>query len=477
MENLNKHDIQGLVARGYGTFPWAQFLLLEVRDAVRARAYLRRICDHIPTASRAPDNFALHVAFTHPGLEKLGVPTSALDSFAREFNEGMDDQVRALTLGDQGDNDPTHWTWGREKPHVLLLIYARDEAALPARVARECAAFAGAFRVMAVKPSAMRDDQKEHFGWKDGISTPIVDGLGSKSDTESWTSRFPAGEFVLGYKNEYAAYTESPTVELADDPEDLLPVTRDGTSKDLGRNGTYLVYREMTQDVLGFWDYLATHSREPGVDAVDAAIKLGAKMVGRWPGGAPLRTSKDVDDPTKSNDNDFTYYHRDRGGAECPLGAHIRRANPRDHLPSDHDDEDSVEMVRKHQMIRRGRPFGPPLAPDMHPRDFLAKRGAPDRELRGLHFICLVGHIGRQFEFVQRAWINSPNFAALFKDADPIVGVHRPSTDANPSDEFTCPAEPLRRKYKGMPQFTRVVGGAYFFLPGINALRFIARHP
>ena len=483
MVKLNTHEIQGLIVRGYRLLPSAQFLLLEVRDAVLARAYLQRLCSPrddgdqvtVATATAAPEDVALHVAFTRPGLEKLGVPRSAVASFAREFIEGMDDEVRARSLGDQGDNDPKHWTWGRDKPDVLLLIYAKDDATLAACIARERATIeAGAFRVMDAKPTSRLPHQKEHFGWRDGLSTPIIEGLGRPEDVAAWTFPFRAGEFVLGYKNEYEAYSESPTVDLADDPEDILPFTMDGTAKDLGCNGTYLVYREMTQDVLKFWTYLETNAR-PG--SVEGAIALGAKMVGRWPGGAPLISSPSSDDPAKSDDNDFTYHDADHGGTRCPLGAHIRRSNPRDQLPSDHDREDSVEMVRKHQILRRGRPFGAPLAPSMNPRDFLATRGQPDDEVRGLHFICLVGHIGRQFEFVQRAWINSPNFAALFKDADPLIGVHRTSPHANASDEFTCPAEPLRQKYKGMPQFTRLVGGAYFFLPSMTALRFISRDP
>jgi len=476
MANLNKHDIQGLVARGYGALKAAQFLLLEVEEAARARAYLQEIA--ITDATEATEHVAIHVAFTRPGLEQLGVRERVLKTFAREFNEGMDHEVRARSLGDQGDNDPGNWKWGHEtKPHALLLIYAKDEPTLESIVARERTAMKGAFRVMAVKSTTRLAGQKEHFGWRDGISTPIIDGFGGKDAVSaSWTAPFPAGEFVLGYKNEYEAYTESPTVALEDDPDGLLPVTPDKTAKDLGRNGSYLVYREMTQDVPAFWKYLADNSREaPIAERARSAIELGAKMVGRWPGGAPLISSPRADDPRHAQHNAFTYYDRDRVGISCPLGAHIRRANPRDHLPSDHDDEDSVQMVRKHQMIRRGRAFGPPLASSMEPRDFLAT--PPDGKERGLHFICLVGHIGRQFEFVQRAWINSPNFAALFKDADPIIGVHRPSTDPNASDEFTCPTALVRRKYKGLTQFTQLVGGAYFFLPGIQALRFIARPP
>jgi deferrochelatase/peroxidase EfeB len=243
----------------------------------------------------------------------------------------------------------------------------------------------------------------------------------------------------------------------------------------------------MTQNVPALWKYLEAQSREPGADRVASAVALGSKMVGRWPGGAPLMTST-FDDAAKASDNTFTYFHSenvmtgkpgDLTGIACPLGSHIRRANPRDDLPTDRGDKNSVEMVRKHQMLRRGRAFGPPLAPSMTPEAFIAKRDEPDAGERGLHFICLVGHIGRQFEFVQRAWLSSPVFAALCKDADPIVGVHRNKDDdtGNASDEFTCQAEPVRRKYKGLPQFTQLVGGAYFFLPGIKAVRFIAGKP
>jgi Dyp-type peroxidase family len=489
MAELNKHDMQGLIARGYGGLPFAQFLLLEVKDAGRARDYLRRV--HITDAKWSPTDTALHVAFTWQGLKELGVPTSALASFAREFIEGMDHEVRAKALGDQGVNDPQNWAWGHEKkPHVLLMLYAKNESTFVTFVKHARDAIEGAFTVMADQSTStsLHRDQKEHFAWRDGISTPIVQEFGSKEPVESWTFPVRAGEFVLGYENEYKAYTESPTVDPADDLHDLLPPTRDLTAKDLGINGTYLVYRQMTQDVQGLWKYLADQSREPGADRVERAIALGAKMVGRWPGGAPLAMST-LDDPALASENTFTYAvgknpvtgekHGDLNGLACPLGSHIRRSNPRDDLPTDRGDQNSVEMVRKHQMIRRGRAFGAPLVQSMDPKDILAMSGPPDRVPRGLHFICLVGHIGRQFEFVQRAWINSPNFSALFKDADPILGVHRTETnaDGNASDELTVQAEPVRRKYKGLPQFTQLVGGAYFFLPGIKAVRFIAGPP
>ncbi len=479
MIELETHDIQGLVVRGYGSFPEARFLLLEVLDAELARRHLRAICERINTAHVTPEHVALQVAFTASGLAALEVPKHALVTFSREFLDGMDDDVRAESLGDRGDNDPSKWEWGRSGGvHVLLMLYAKDAETLAHHLAKEQALIpAGAYRVV-VKETTSLPRQKEHFGWTDGLSLPNILGVPQvrpkKKRQQSWTSPIQPGELVLGYPNEYACFTERPTAELVDDPCDHLPETEDGLRKDLGRNGTYLVYRQMTQDVQKFWGYLAERSREPGEDPAAKAIALGAKMVGRWPNGAPLITSPERDDPDRGKDNEFLYSD-DPIGLRCPLGAHIRRANPRDVLAADRDAADSIIMVKKHQMVRRGRAFGPPISATMDPREILA--APPDATPRGLHFICLVGHISRQFEFVQRAWIHSANFAGLFKDGDPIAAARRPPDHENPNDEFTCPATPLRRKYKQMPQFTTLVGGAYFFLPGIRALRFIVRQP
>lgn len=485
-ETIETNDIQGLVLRGYGSFAAARFLVLEVVNDGRARKYLQGLCARINRAKDSPETSAIQVAFTALGLERLGVPNSALATFSREFLEGMDEKDRADILGDRGDNDPKTWDWGRrsEPVHMLLMVYALDEATLRTQLGNERGLIDGAFNVLHEKettpPATLA--QKEHFGWRDGVSMPKFAGVPrerpKKKEQETWTSPIAPGEFVLGYRNDYGAFTDSPTADPADDPSDHLPATSDGKRKSLGRNGTYLVYREMTQDVLGFWDYLEKNSREPGDDPASRAIALGSKMVGRWPGGAPLITSPERDHPDHAEDNEFLY-DKDRVGLRCPRGAHIRRSNPRDVLAvEDRSPTASVLMVRKHQMIRRGRAFGAPIVESMDPREILAARGKPDTTgPRGLHFICLVGSISRQFEFVQRAWIHSANFDSLYKDGDPLVAARRPADHENPNNEFTCPAEPVRRKYKQMPQFTRLVGGAYFFLPGIAALRFISRHP
>jgi len=483
MQHLEQDDIQGLVARGYGKLASARFLLVQIVQADLARGYLRRISSEVNTVRTSPDDFALQIAFTSAGLSALGLPASALASFPREFLEGMDDPLRAAMLGDQGDSDPHRWSWGgptTPRVHVLVLVYAKDEPTLERQLAAELDAIAShGLSVVADKRTSSRIDQKEHFGFRDGISSPILEGLArspEKVSSKQWTHPLKSGELVLGYRNEYGSYTERPTVATADDPAGMLPEIPGGAMRDLGRNGTYLVYRELTQDVVKFWSYLEDASREPGSDPVARAIQLGAKMVGRWPGGAPLVRSPERDDPGKATDNQFGFW-ADQDGIRCPLGAHIRRANPRDRFPVDHSRADSIEMVRKHQMLRRGRPFGPPVVPSMSPGEILAARGHASDEQRGLHFICLVGHISRQFEVVQSAWLSSANFAGLFKDGDPLIGARRSPPDVNANDEFTCQAAPVRRKYKGLPQFTQLVGGAYFFLPGITALRFLARQP
>ena len=61
----------------------------------------------------------------------------------------------------------------------------------------------------------------------------------------------------------------------------------------------------------------------------------------------------------------------------------------------------------------------------MKPDEALRQEMSPPRE-RGLHFICLNGNIARQFEFVNNTWLNSPKFAGLYDDADPLVAPSSP---------------------------------------------------
>jgi hypothetical protein len=65
-------------------------------------------------------------------------------------------------------------------------------------------------------------------------------------------------------------------------------------------------------------------------------------------------------------------------------------------------------------------------------------------------------------------WVNDPKFKDLGNERDPFVGTQDGTLD------MTIPKRPIRRKIEGLPAFTTVRGGAYFFLPSIKALRYLA---
>ncbi len=328
----------------------------------------------------------------------------------------------------------------------------------------------------------------EPFGFHDGISQPVIEGLPkAKGAAPAGTPGgriVPAGELVLGYPNAYGQLTDRPLLPAADDPLRLLPRDPAGSrAADLGRNGCYLVLRQLEQDVDGFWRYAGQATRRPdGSDDPGARTALAAKMVGRWPSGAPLVETPDRDDPRLGDDNDFGYYQTDPLGLACPLGAHIRRMNPRDSLDPQPGTEASLAVNDGHRLLRRGRSYGPsngaqaaagPAAAGNNGHtERLARADVAPGSGTGLHFICLVASLIRQFEFEQHTWLNNPTFHGLYDDTDPLIG-NRHARGAT----FTVPARPVRRRYRDLPQFVRTRGGAYFFLPGISALRYLDQLP
>jgi Dyp-type peroxidase family len=289
----------------------------------------------------------------------------------------------------------------------------------------------------------------------------------------------PAGEFVLGYPNAYGQLTSRPLLPADDDPRRLLPRDPAGSgAADLGRNGCYLVMRQLEQDVDGFWRYVGQAARRPdGSDDPGARTALAAKMVGRWPSGAPLVKAPDRDDPRLGDDNDFGYYRADPLGLACPLGAHVRRMNPRDSLDPQPGTEASLAVNDGHRLLRRGRGYGPgdgtrAATGNGSPAERPVRADEAPRRGTGLHFICLVASLIRQFEFVQHTWLNNPTFHGLYDDTDPLIGSRHPR-----GATFTVAARPVRRRYRDLPQFVRTRGGAYFFLPGISALRYLDQLP
>lgn len=488
---LDLDDIQGLIARGYRNLRYARFTIFTPQDAAAGHALLSWLLPRVTAAGTFTGDSALHVAYTAVGLRRLGLAGSALAGFSAQFRSGMTGPNRSRFLGDVGESDPRCWAWGGpQEPPVdgLILLYATSAEVLDATQA-DLAARLDAVGIRQVTVlDTLELGNNEPFGFHDGISQPVIEGLpkakGSAPAGTPGGRVVPAGEFVLGYPNVYGQLTDRPLLPAADDPRRLLPRDLAGSgAADLGRNGCYLVMRQLEQDVDGFWRYAGQATRRPdGSGDPRALTALAAKMVGRWPSGAPLVETPDRDDPRLGNDNGFGYYHTDPLGLACPLGAHIRRVNPRDSLDPQPGTDVSLAVNDGHRLLRRGRSYGPGSgAPVAAGPAATGNNGHAERLARadvapgsgtGLHFICLVASLIRQFEFVQHTWLNNPTFHGLYDDTDPLIGSRHPR-----GATFTVPARPVRRRYRDLPQFVRTRGGAYFFLPGLSALRYLDQLP
>jgi Dyp-type peroxidase family len=456
---LELADIQGIVAAGYGHLPVASFVLLRAGNTSAAKAWLSGIIDRITTAQQRDEQQSVNVAFTHDGLKAFGLSNSTAGGFSAQFVAGMAEPSRSRHLGDAGPSAPEHWAWGGPTTaaiDVLLMLYGRDDETLEQLYRTLADGFAASQVVEVLRLRSAHLAESEPFGFGDGISQPLIEGVGPAGRAADTVK---AGEFVLGHRNEYGQYPVSPMVADVETGSGLLPRGPGGHGRDFGRNGTYLIFRELRQDVDGFLAYLDQATRRPdGTSDQAAATRLAAKLIGRWPSGAPVVLTPDGDDPNLATANDFGYFHEDPDGRRCPIGAHIRRANPRDSLPPNPGSSESVAIGKRHRIIRRGRERS---------RDLAAAASTPDR---GLHFICLNANIARQFEFIQGTWCNNPKFDGLYDEPDPILATW-------PDHAFRVPEDPVRRRYTGLPSFVSVVGGAYFFLPGIRALRFLAGRP
>lgn len=460
---LELDDIQGIVGRGYSRHRSARYSVLRINDAAGARKWLGRTA--LSSAAERGLAPALNVALTAAGLATLGVAPTVLAGFAPEFVGGMADPTRSRVLGDAGVNAPAEWIWGGPATppiHMIAMLFAADDGELTSAQSALSADLgaAGFEEVIGLDTSDHGD--REPFGFHDSISQPVIEGL-SRSGPASNTVR--SGEFVLGYPNEYGLYTDRPILPASSPGAELLPKDPAGSGgADLGRNGTYVIFRQLRQDVSGFWRYLESVTRNPdGTVNAAAKVHLGARLVGRWPGGAPLVLSPVRDDPALANATEFAYHATDPDGLRCPIGAHVRRSNPRDSLDPDPGTQKSIDVGNRHRLLRRGREYGPPATPEA------LDRGIDDGIERGLHFICLSASIARQFEFIQRTWVNNPKFSGLYEDADPLVGSRRAGADC-----FTIPGQPVRTRLLRLPQFVTVRGGAYCFLPGVKAVRYLA---
>jgi Dyp-type peroxidase family len=344
--------------------------------------------------------------------------------------------ARAAELGDVGDSAPGNWEspLGTPQVHVALSVLCADSARLEALRDR---AHQAQERLPGVEVIWRQDcyqlpTGRTSFGFKDGIGQPAIEGSGIASSNPLEQPIKP-GEFILGYPDESGSLPPMPAPAV------------------LGRNGTYIVFRKLHTRVAAYRRYLRARAKSP-----EAEAELGAKIVGRWQSGAPLAVVPDGDDPGLGADdsrNNAFLYGDDPRGFKCPLGAHARRANPRDGLKAD----GSVD-VRLHRMIRRGTSYGPVLAEGVLD---------DDGQDRGIIFVFAGSRPKRQFEFVKTQWLNDGIFIGAPPEADPLVG--RPTG----SGMFTIPKRPIRHRLTDIPPFVVTRGGEYCFAPGLRALRWL----
>ncbi|MFT3697938.1 MAG: Dyp-type peroxidase [Kofleriaceae bacterium] len=431
--SVKLEDVQGIVYTAYQKHPQAAFLFARLGDnSEAARAFLRDKLHHkaFANAVRSDDREKprVNIAFSADGLRLLGVPDDVRAGLPQELREGMAARGRVL------DENPDQWELGRDAHHrldVMLMIYAKDEATRATAIAhwtRELEPFAHVY-----PPELSLDTQgKEHFGFADGLSQPFIRGLHDKPRAHE--REIPLGEILLGYPNAYDRIGTGPRY----------------SDFDLGANGTYIVFRKLEQDVRAFWTYCRDQAR-----LLNATPEwIAAKIIGRWPSGAPTNVCPNEDATQFDNSNNFMFLPDDRDGYKCPIASHIRRANPRD--ARDGTAEESLAVVDRHRILRRGRSWGAPLSI----ADAIAGSGADNP--RGLYFIGLNASLARGFEFIQQTWLNNPGFHGLAGERDPITG--------SGGCPFTIPARPVRQRLQNLPRIVTNKGGGYFFLPSFGAL-------
>ena len=181
--------------------------------------------------------------------------------------------------------------------------------------------------------------------------------------------------------------------------------TRYPSREPLGLNGSFAVFKKVETDVVGFEDFLQSNK-----DKIDPEL-LAAKMCGRWRNGVPLALSPDTDSPaggiSPEQLNDFEYVDADGSGdpkgIRCPVGAHIRRVNPRGQPVAGQGVPGGSN--NSHRLIRRGLPYGPTYDPEK-PYDGIE---------RGMLFHFINSNIENQYEFVLRRWVNDSEFAGAVR--------------------------------------------------------------
>ena len=411
-----------------------------------------------------------NIAFTFKGLQALGLPVASLNGFPRQFIMGM--KSRQDILGDNDKSAPDCWDpiWDIEpgnQVHAWISINAQFQLPgttpdyleeryqwieslvkesnggvailtghrgpngaddLPyqdAGILWETEDGTPCACNMEAKPS-----KKEHFGYTDGISDSLFEGkpdkpghvLGrGKPTVDGGWEPLATGEFILGHPDEAHEYPAAPTPNL------------------LARNGSYMVYRKLHENVATFDQFLEQQGQHyPGGKEL-----LAAKWSGRWrDNGAPVvntpnQASKEAWDSKFATANAeeqnkmLSDYTDDMSGAKCPFSSHVRRINPRGSLESLFNIDGRLvhnkgayntpgALVNRRRIMRRGLPYG----------DSLERKDDGDH---GIIFMVMGADIERQFEFVQQQWINYGNDFREGNDKEVLLGNHPDPESEHPS--------------------------------------------
>ena len=515
VESLESGEIQSLIFGPLGSLPSARMFAFEIDEknstTEQRLQVLEYLVRHTSFGDTKPTGKAMFCVFGPNGLKRLGLTSSPgsdpLASFPMTFRQGMANEYRSRILDDQGDSAPEKWWWGsRETPvDLAILCYAdceetlngmaleiadlarsaglidrvtialqigRDGPGCPVKLPPAKSAGSQRSKQVVSSPAYGEDERplaREHFGFVDGVSQPVIKGTRRRRNhNSSPIHQIAAGEFLFGYRDEYGYYPPSPTTPSEFDLEGrLLAIDADGKPvngrsivHDFGRNGSFVVIRQLAQDVEGFNTYCraeADNLRASGLAAYRAvdADWVGARIVGRWKDGSSL--IRNPDGPGRELDNQFTYGAEDPQGLHCPLGAHIRRSNPRDSLGTDIDTQ--IRISKRHRILRVGR-------------SYTLDSGAGGKPEKGLVFICFNASFERQYEFIQQTWMSAQNFQGLRGEKDPLIGNQQ--IDVNGSaGRFTIPRWEGGIELTNLPSFVTTRGGGYFFMPSRAALQYL----
>lgn len=519
VDKLETTQIQSLVFGGLGFKPAGKLLTIVFsEEASSNREWLKKTLPQISfnDGRYARNPAVLTLGLTRRGLERLGLPDSAVNTFPAAFLGGMAGPGRDRILGDIGNNDSARWVWGRSGDmDAVLLVYGDDKDSVEEMceyIKNWCGAHGAAIRHTQILTDVDKSPNKriEPFGFVDGVSQPVIRGTYRGFRNADPIHLVEPGEFILGYPDNRGHIPPGPALDAQYDPDLRLPIagkdqgfsaTIAENPRMIGHNGSFLVIRQLEQDVPAFDTYCREQASAIGpavanlpVETNPAALAelVAAKLIGRWKDGSSLvrfpylsatrlkelsgghagqgirpqarplaaeatpiehGTAPKTSEPSRPEirpDNDFLFGTEDPQGLRCPFGAHVRRVNPRDSFTP--GSKEQIDIVNRHRIMRVGR--GYPGQKETKP---------------GLMFMCLAGDIERQFEFIQQTWMGNAKFHGLTTESDPII-----TDGAKGRCGFTIPTRSGPIALAAMPQFVTMRGGGYFFLPGRQILDWLA---